>query len=164
MTEPRRLHPSAAATGRDLMVSGLVAGGCLAAWAAGVRAPASLAVLGAIGLLFVGFGLHALCRRRRVIEVCDHAIGLAGRPSSRIRWAALSRLALAYYATRRDGENGWMRLRLEDAEGRRLSLDSDLDGFAQLVARAAGAPERRGVPLSPTTQANLAAVLGTRNR
>ncbi len=160
MTTPRTYRYDHASTRRDLAMSGIAIVGCLAPIAAGgVQSPPSLAGLGAVALLFAGFAVHAWRRGRRVVRVCDHEVGLVGRPATRVRWDRLNRLTLRYYATRRDGENGWMQLRLQDTGGHRLSVESHLDGFGVVVARAARAAERRGVPMSPTTQANLSALI-----
>ena len=68
-------------------------------------------------------------------------------------------MSVDYYSTRRDGSKGWMQMRISGG-GTSVRLDSTLDGFAQVVRRAASEAEKRGIALPPATQANLAA-LGT---
>ena len=83
------------------------------------------------------------------------AVGFTG---AAIQWADLCLLRLDYYSTRRDGEGGWMQLRLGDAR-RTIRIDSDLDGFAELVDAAARAAARRNLALDATTAANLKVLL-----
>jgi hypothetical protein len=66
-------------------------------------------------------------------------------------------LRLDYYSTRRDGEGGWMQLRLGDAR-RTIRIDSGLEGFAELVGEAARAAARRDLALDAATLANLEAL------
>jgi hypothetical protein len=71
-----------------------------------------------------------------------------------IAWAELDRMRLAYYSTRRDRKSGWMQLEL-GGSGARLSLDSRIEGFGEVVRRAAEAAADRHLQLSEPTAANL---------
>jgi hypothetical protein len=51
-----------------------------------------------------------------------------------------------------------MQLSVGSAGGRTVKLDSSLDGFHDVVERAARAAETTGLPLSETTRANLKAM------
>ncbi len=51
-------------------------------------------------------------------------------------------MKLAYYSTRRDRRDGWMQLELR-AGASTIRLDSRIDGFAELVERAALAAAAR---------------------
>ena len=53
-----------------------------------------------------------------------------------------------------------MQLKLGDAQrtGQTIRIDSDLDGFAQVVECAARAAAERGLALEPSTLANLQAL------
>jgi hypothetical protein len=66
-------------------------------------------------------------------------------------------LKLAYYSTRRDRRDGWMQLELR-AGASTIRFDSRIDGFNQLVERAALAAAARGVELSAATAGNLEAL------
>jgi len=104
-------------------------------------------VLAAAALLFlVYFG---------GIRVRGPAVGLLG---AAIRWEDLRSLRLDYFSTRRDGEGGWMQLRLRDAQ-HTIRIDSELEGFVGLVRVAALEARRRGADLDHATRANLG-VLG----
>jgi hypothetical protein len=88
------------------------------------------------------------------IRVTGPVVGLQ---SAAIRWADLCLLRLDYYSTRRDGEGGWMQLRLGDAR-RTIRIDSDLDGFAELVRAVAHAAASRDLAIDSATAANLEAL------
>jgi hypothetical protein len=115
------------------------------------------AVFLALAALFVAFAGRTLLRQLAPLEMDEGGIVSGGPWSRRVDWAALDGLSLHYYTTRRDREDGWMQLALR-AHGRRLRLDSRIEGFAAIAARAAHAAEARRLALSPTTLANLAAL------
>ena len=66
-------------------------------------------------------------------------------------------VTLRYFATRRDNAKGWMELRLRGA-GRRLLLDSRIDGFADIAARSARVAAHKQLPITPATAQNFAAL------
>ncbi len=66
-------------------------------------------------------------------------------------------MKLTYYAVRRSKKDSWMQLTLA-AQGDMLKIDSRLDGFVEIVERAAEAARDNDVPLSRITQANLRAL------
>lgn len=106
--------------------------------------------------LFLIFGLQNYRRHRCRIELSDD--GLSVIPGDRkFPWRALSRLVLSYFAVRRDGERGWMELKLV-SDGRSIRLDSRLEGFSEIAARAARAARRNGLELDKATVTNLTAL------
>jgi hypothetical protein len=107
--------------------------------------------------LFLAFAGRTLLRQLAPLEMDERGIVAGGPWPRRVDWAALDDLSLQYYTTRRDREGGWMQLVLR-ARGRRLRLDSRIEGFDVIAARAARAADARQLPLSPTTLANLAAL------
>jgi hypothetical protein len=115
------------------------------------------AIFAALAVLFAVFAGRTLLRQRAVIEMDETAIHSSGPLAVRLAWDALDELRLAYYATRRDGTAGWMQLALR-AGGRRLFLDSRIDGFATIASRAAEAARRRQLTLTTTTANNLASL------
>jgi hypothetical protein len=120
-------------------------------------APAVTALFAALAALFLLFGARTVLRQLERVEVSDSGIARLGPIKRRIDWQSLDGLKLAYYATRRDGGNGWMQLALAGS-GSRVTLDSRIDGFAAIAARAARAAAERGLALAPSTAANLAAL------
>lgn len=113
-------------------------------------------VLGAALALFAAFIVAAACRARRCFGLGPS--GICVLPSgAAVSWQGLDCMRLGYFSTRRDGRDGWMELRL-DGDGARLSVDSRLEGFEQVLSRAARAAEERGLHLSAATRRNLEAV------
>jgi len=134
---------------------GFVLSAALAAMASG--APIVAAVLGACALLFLAFGIRTWRRRRMVVELTSDGISTSGVRCVRLPWDELTGLRLRYYATKRDRTGGWMQLDLA-AGGKRLSLESSLDGFADIVRQAASATGARGLDIDGTTRNNLSAL------
>jgi hypothetical protein len=121
-------------------------------------------VLTAAAALFLVYFARTVCRQLTHIELDEAGIRARGPASgllsAAIRWEDLRSLRLDYYSTRADREGGWMQLKLGDAQrtGQTIRIDSDLDGFAQVVERAARAAAERGLALEPSTLANLQAL------
>jgi hypothetical protein len=96
-------------------------------------------------------------RQMRRLELTGDGISIAGPFPGAIRWDDVEDVRLAYYSTRRDGRDGWMQLVLRGG-GHTLRLDSRIAGFEAIATQAAAVAERRGLALSPSTTANLAAM------
>jgi len=78
-----------------------------------------------------------------------------GPAGTLVEWSRLNRLKLSYFSTKRDRSSGWMQLVIGSAGGRAVKVDSSLDGFYDIVERAARAAETTGLELSRTTRVNL---------
>lgn len=124
-------------------------------WALSPVALYSMLVFGGLTALFLLFILRTALRQRQRIESFDAGIGIVG--SLPLAWRDLDGMRLRYYAVRRNKGRGWMTLTL-DAGGRRLSIDSTLDGFDDIAAKAAAAARANRLPLNETTLANMAAL------
>ena len=116
--------------------------------------PLATAVLGALAAVFILFALQAGLRQVTRIQVSEEAI-LALPAGTRIPWSGLSRLRLGYFSVRRDGRGGWMELKIRGGR-RTLRIDSRLEGFADVVRRAAAAAAAACVDLDTATESNLA--------
>jgi hypothetical protein len=114
-------------------------------------------VLGGFALIFAAFAIRTGLRHGTILEVDTVELRATGLRPVTIPWSQLDRMRLAYYSTRRDRKSGWMQLEL-GAGRARLSLDSRLDGFDNLVRHAATAAADRGLELSEATAANLQAL------
>ena len=113
-----------------------------------------------MAVLFLVYFARTVCRQLTHIELDETGIrarGPAFGASAAIRWDDLRLFRLDYYSTRADREGGWMQLKLADAQ-RTIRIDSDLDGFAQVVERAAQAAARRELALDSASLANLQAL------
>jgi hypothetical protein len=114
-------------------------------------------ILVGFGAVFAVFGARTVMRHRTRIEMTDTGLRALGMRARVIGWAELDRFRLAYYSVRRDKRSGWMQLEL-GAGATKLSLDSRIDGFDQVVRRAAEIAAARGIELNEATVANLEAL------
>jgi hypothetical protein len=121
-----------------------------------LAAPVAWVLTAAAALFLVYFG-RTVCRQLTHIELDETGIRARGPLGAAIRWDDLRLLRLDYYSTRADREGGWMQLKLGDAQ-HTIRIDSDLDGFAQVVERAARAAAQRALALDAATLANLQAL------
>jgi hypothetical protein len=152
-------YPASAMIGDYVRAAtGLVPAGAI--FATTSVAPVAAVLLGGFAAVFGIFGLRTALRHNSRIELSDIGIRSFGLVERRIAWADLDRLKLSYYSTRRDRKSGWMQLELGGG-GIRLSLDSRLDGFGEIVRRAADAACDQRLQISESTAANLEA-LGVR--
>ncbi len=111
------------------------------------------AVLACLMVLFVAFAVQNLLQHRNRVEMTETTLVM--RPTgTRIDWQGLTRLRLAWFTVRRGGSKGWMELELRAGRSR-VRIDSRLDGFDEVVHRAAEAARERGLDLDPVTLANL---------
>lgn len=122
-------------------------------------APAVASILGATAALFLVYFARTVCRQLTHIELDEAGICARGPIGAAIRWEGLRTLRLDYYSTRSDREEGWMQLKLRDAQ-RAIRIDSEIDGFAELARAASAEALRRGLALDESTHSNLGA-LGT---
>ena len=113
-----------------------------------------LAPLAALFALFAG---RTLLRQVTRYEITGTGVRAVGPIKTEILWTALADVELRYYSTRRDRGRGWMQLRLKGPR-RTIRLDSTLEGFSDIVARAAGEARRRDVALGAHTLENMQAM------
>jgi hypothetical protein len=119
--------------------------------------PVLVVGLAGLAILFLVFAIRTILRQTNAILVDERAIASTGPLAAEIPWAELDRLALRYYATRRDRAGGWMQLTLR-AGRRRLSIDSQIEDFEAIASRAARAAAENGVELDDATRSNLASL------
>jgi hypothetical protein len=124
-----------------------------------VASPALVAgvLIAAAGALFLVYFTRTVRRHLTRIELDEAGIRVRGPWGADIRWENLRTMRLDYYSTRADREEGWMQLRLRDAR-RTIRLDSDLEGFDELVRAAAEQASRRGLALDASSLGNLQAL------
>jgi hypothetical protein len=118
---------------------------------------AVLVIFGGLGLLFGLFMLQTAQKQMLTLKMTEDGIGKGSNSAGAKAWRELQALRLRYYALRRNKPGGWMALRL-DFPGQRLGIDSGIEGFEEIVARAARAARDRRLQLDDTTRANLAAI------
>ena len=114
-------------------------------------------VLAALALLFAVFGIKTAIRHGTQYDVDGERLATEGPVRRIVRWSDLDRFKIAYYATRRDKNKGWMEATLGAPSGR-VRVDSGLEGFHDIVTRAAQSAVANKLALSPATRANLKAM------
>ncbi len=119
--------------------------------------PAVTAVLAAGAVVFAVYAVRTLCLHLTRIELDAEGVMMLFPRTGRIRWRDIRGFRLAYYSTRRDKEAGWFQLTLI-GDGTRVRLDSRVEGFEALAARAAAAAAANGVKLDAATTVNLDAM------
>lgn len=120
-------------------------------------------VLAATAVLFLVYFGRTVCRQLTHYELDEAGIRARGPAvgllSAAIRWEDLRSLRLDYFSTRRDPEGrtmhgGWMQLKLRAAR-HTIRIDSELEGFADLVRAVARESRRRDIELDYATRSNL---------
>jgi hypothetical protein len=152
----RHAYPASAMAGDYLRAAaGLVPSGLLLATLP--TGATAAVILGGFAAIFALFGLRTALRHGTSLEMTETELRARGPWRGTIEWAKLDLMRLAYYSTRRDRRSGWMQLDL-GAGGRRLRLDSRIEGFDELVRQAATVAAARGLELNEATAANLEAL------
>ena len=114
-------------------------------------------ILGGLGALFGAFGLRTFLRHMTHVEISPGEIRLRGPVGRGLRWQRLDELTLKFYTTQRDKHGGWMQLKLK-GDGCVLTIDSSIDGFADIAGEALAAARDRRLSLNDDTRANIAAL------
>lgn len=120
-------------------------------------AAAVTVLLVAFAVIFVLHGARTVSRHAERIELSEDGIRSRALSAAEIRWHDLQQLQLAHYSTRRDRSGGWLQLLLV-GNGQRLRIDSHLQDFTALAARAVVAARENRIPLDPATVSNLDAL------
>jgi hypothetical protein len=119
--------------------------------------PHVLVICGGLTALFLLFTMRTIARQYSRTEVTEDAITHVGIRRTQLRWSDLDRAKLRYYSTRRNRAGGWMTLKLS-GRGAGLAVDSNIDGFDAIAARAARAIADNRIGADDVTLANLAAL------
>lgn len=104
-------------------------------------------------LVCLGFAVQTALRHRTRYRLTEQDIRAEPR-GPRLRWRELTEVRLAYYAMRREARDGWLQLTLIGG-GKKLAIDSRLDGFIEIARRAATSAGTNSLALDPTTLSNF---------
>jgi hypothetical protein len=119
--------------------------------------PVGLGLL-ALVVLFLVFLAQTWQRQRSRVRLSAGGVALLAGAERRLAWRDLDALRLRWFGSRRQGK-GWLELELR-AGGERFVVTSALERFDAVVAEAVNAARDNGLPLEPSTRANLEALLG----
>lgn len=136
-------------------VTGAGATGGIAAFANAL--PIWTYVFGGLALLFLVYGVRTAVRQFTTLECTETELSARGPRPVAIAWKDVRDVRLRYYSTRRDRSAGWLQLTVAGPQGA-IRLDSSLEGFEQVAARALRAASARGLQLRPDTVANARAL------
>jgi len=112
-------------------------------------------ILGAGFVLFALFFARTALRQHTRYVLGPDTLCADGPAGTLVEWSRLDRMKLSYFSTKRDRSDGWMQLTVGSAGGRTVKVDSALDGFYDIVERAARAAEAGRLELSQATRVNL---------
>lgn len=112
-------------------------------------------ILAAGFVLFALFFARTALRQHTRYVLGPDTLCADGPAGTLVEWNRLDRMKLSYFSTKRDRSDGWMQLTVGSAGGRTVKVDSALDGFYDIVERAARAAEACGLELSHATRVNL---------
>ena len=126
-------------------------------WSLAPNVPYVLMLFGGLTGLFLIFTIRTAIRHRLRIAADAEGLRVSGGWRRSLRWDEVEGVRLRYFSTRRNRQGGWMTLTLR-ARGRRLAIDSYLEGFDSIARRAAEAASSRRLALDPATSSNFAAL------
>ena len=106
-------------------------------------------------VLFALFGVRTAMRQQTRYVLSEDTLCADGPIGTVVEWARLSRMKLSYFSTKRDRKDGWMQLTVASTGGRSVKVDSSLEGFHDIVERAARAAEATKIDLTMATRVNL---------
>jgi hypothetical protein len=113
------------------------------------------AILLAGFVLFAAFFVRTALRQHTRYVLGPDTLCADGPAGSMVEWNRLDRMKLSYFSTKRDRSDGWMQLAVGSAGARTVKVDSALEGFYDIVERAARAAETNRLELTVATRANL---------
>ncbi len=116
-----------------------------------------VSILGFFFCLFLLYGIRAYRHSQMKFILDNSAIQALGPGEKVMLWDELEEIKLSYFSTRRDGENGWMQLKLK-GRGKRLRVESTITDFWDLVGICALNAKKRGLTLDPLTIQNMHAL------
>lgn len=114
-----------------------------------------------ITAFFAAFGLRTVFRSLSRYRLDGQGLSQTAPIRRQIPWSTLISMKLRYYTTRRNREQsrdaGWFQLHLH-GNGGKITIDSNLNGFDEILKASARAAGEQGLALDQATRDNLAAV------
>ena len=113
----------------------------------------------ALAALFAAFAWRTVRQHMTAVEIDSACLRWRAFRQDCIAWKDLRLVALRHYSTRRDRSGGWMQLTLGDG-GRRIDIDSTIEGFPALLTRVMAEARAAGLAMGDRTLANAEALIG----
>ena len=104
--------------------------------------------------VFITFLVRIIIRYMTTVTVTDEWIRVHSFFDITLHWADVTDFKLSYFTLRRDGEKGWMQMRLRNAKNS-VRIESSLVGFEEIASRAFAAAEANQISLNSATTSNL---------
>jgi hypothetical protein len=114
-------------------------------------------ILAGILLVFIGFAAKVALRQMTIIKTDDEGIIANGPLGRQIAWRDINKVALKFYSTRRDKNEGWMQLTLF-SKAEKMTLESSLNGFNDIANNVVQAGFRNNAEMDETTMENIASM------
>jgi hypothetical protein len=106
--------------------------------------------------VFFTFLVRIIFRYMTTVTVTDEWIRVNSFLDITLYWADVTDFKLSYFTLWRNGEKGWMQMRLRNATNS-IRIESSLVGFEEIASRAFAAAEANHISLNSTTTSNLEA-------
>ncbi|HIC59628.1 MAG TPA: hypothetical protein EYO71_06095 [Rhodospirillales bacterium] len=106
--------------------------------------------------VFITFLVRIIIRSLPTVPVTDEWIRVNSFFDITLYWADVTDFKLSYFTLWRNGEKGWMEMRLRNATNS-VKIESSLVGFEAIASRAFAAAEANHISLNSTTTSNLEA-------
>ena len=110
-----------------------------------------------ITLLFFAFAIRTLRQHLLQVALNDEGIFTKVLATNSLHWSQLSEVRLRFFGTRREhksGSGGHMQLTLK-GDGKKLSFESSINGFQDIIWHAARAARQNGIGVDPSTAGNM---------
>ena len=106
--------------------------------------------------VFITFLVRIIIRYMTTVTVTGEWIRVNSFFDITLYWADVTDFKLSYFTLWRNGEKGWMEMRLRNATNS-VKIESSLVGFEAIASRAFAAAEANHISLNSTTTSNLEA-------
>ena len=106
--------------------------------------------------VFITFLVRIIIRYMTTVTVSDEWIRVNSFFDITLYWADVTDFKLSYFTLWRNGEKGWMQMRLRNATNS-IRMESSLVGFEEIASRAFAAAEANQISLNSATTSNMEA-------
>ena len=107
-------------------------------------------------ILFLIFLVRTIFRYVTTVTVTEEWIRVNSFFKTTLYWSEVTDFKLSYFTLWRNGEKGWMQMRLRNATNS-VRIESSLVGFEEIASRAFAAAEANQISLNSATTSNLEA-------